>query len=72
MCIPEDNGCDKNHVPEKSRMTTRQSVGIVNRKDLYTWCMKGDGTQTHPDRDLFLKICEDKIWKKFKASVMSV
>ena len=31
-----------------------------------------DVTHRHPDRDLFLKMCQDKIWKKFKASVTFV
>ena len=67
----EEKKENKNPTPPPTRKSTRQSVGTVNRKDLCIWCMKGNDMR-HPDRDKFYKICEDKFWIKFKASVMYV
>ena len=53
-----------------SHKRTRQSVGVVHQKNLCIWRMKGDDLSKHPKQDKFYNICEDKFWKKFKASIM--
>ena len=69
ICIDKPS---KKSAPEASGRTTRKSVGIVHKKDLCIWCMKGGDTARHPDRGKFFKICKQKLWLKFKASVMYI
>ena len=59
-------------LPKSLIQTLRKSVGIVHKKDLCIWCMKGGDMARHPDRGKFFKICEQKLWLKFKASVMYI
>ena len=49
----------------------RRSGGLINKKDLCIWCMKGKD-QCNPDREKFYQILELKAWTKFKASIMYV
>ena len=57
ICIEEPS---KKSAPDASGRTTRKSVGIVHKKDLCIWCMKGGDTARHPDHGKFFKICEQK------------
>ena len=69
ICIEEPS---KKSAPDASGRTTRKSVGIVHKKDICIWCMKSGDTARHPGHGKFFKICEQKLWLTFKASVMYI